>query len=124
MSDNLSDVSRRLYRAISLAKSDKLSGMAKLRKQANIDIGNRLKLIRRALAHLEERRAFVRLMDFDEKRYEKYELGDHKISTDYMRRICDRWQVTSDYILLGTFKGLEYTVAEKLKAFGRQTEPA
>ena len=87
------------------------------RKAKDIEVGNRLRAARKALGGSQEEWAVVcGIPPERSNRYNQYETGARHANPYILRPLCERYQLTLDYLYYGRLSGLSHELAEKIKA--------
>lgn len=112
-SDNISDLSSRTYRTTVQSGSDILSDMPKQPTAFNLAVSARLKRLHKAVGL--NIRQFAEAIKCEEKKYDKYYRGIHRLPPEVASDICTRFPgVTSDWLYKGKPELLSFEMAKKL----------
>ena len=79
-----------------------------------VDVGRRLRATRAALGLSQIE--FGASIDLSQPRYNQYESGRRTLSVDAAIALCDRYNLTLDWLYRGDPSGLPYRLAETLRA--------
>ncbi len=85
-------------------------------------IGKRLQLTRRALSLTPG--AFASAADIPKNTYSQYESGARTPNLLFAIRLCDRFELTLDWIYRGDPSGLKYTLADQIIRLRRERNTA
>ena len=80
--------------------------------------GRRLRLTRRALDL--ESGAFASAAGIAKNTYSQYESGERMPKLEFALRLCDRFELTLDWIYRGDPSGLKYSLADQIIRLRRQ----
>ena len=94
--------------------SDKMSEpMSKKHSPFNIEVGKRLKALRRTL-EFKTLSAFARNLSVHEDTYRAWEIGDNCVPPEWAIVIANRCDVTTDWLYRGDHGALKHDLALKL----------
>lgn len=79
-----------------------------------MDVAKRLALTRRALRA--DQQSFGRDAGLAQPRYNQYETGDRLLTLAAAMLLCERYNLTLDWLYRGDPSGLPYRLAEEIKA--------
>lgn len=81
------------------------------------NVGRRLLITRRALRFQQEE--FAAGAGLSQPRYNPYETGKRILTIEAALRLCERYQLTMDWLYRGDPSGLPYRLAEAIKVARR-----